>query len=492
MENWLINAVKEYGDHTAVLSESQSLTYYELFQKVKSANLSFKENLKPKSGEKIALILENRIEYIIIIHAFAFIDAIPVLINTRLTEKEIRWQLETINISKVIVSETTIQSLSDEFQNTWECYSVDSKPNKTEFLSLQLDDIVETPNSNLDTNKIQSLIFTSGTTGNPKPAIIKYSNIWASSQGSSERLGIEKNDIWMLTIPIYHVGGLSIIFRSCINGTTVFLDTKFSVDKIINLITRFKITILSLVPTMLRWLITDDSSSKTLAKLRLILLGGDSADTLLIEKSKKLNLQIATTYGMTESVSQVATAVSTTVYNKPLTVGRPLKGIEVKIVDDGGTICKPGQIGEIVLMGDPIIDGYYELPSKKFTNIGFFSGDIGYIDDDGDLFVLQRRVDLIVSGGENIYPSEVENHLRTIDRVQNACVIGINDEEWGQVPIAFIQSNSSENLENLIISSCKSHLAAFKIPKRFIFVDEYPRNSLGKIIRSELKNLIEK
>lgn len=492
MENWLVNAVKVYGDHTAILTDREAISYSDLLLKVINIKISIEENLKPNKAEKIAILLENRIDYVIVIHAFTFLDAIPVMINTRLTSKEIKWQFETVNISKVIVSEKTKPALNNNYFDNLTFYSVDHFADYVKFSSLQNKNIGSHFKNSLDLNKIQSLIYTSGTTGKPKPATIKFSNIWANSQGSAERLGIDKNDIWMLTLPLYHVGGLSIIFRSCINGTTIFLDYEFNVNRIIDRINKYNITIISLVPNMLRRLLKKDKSSNELSKLRLILLGGDRIDISLVESCLKLNLQIAITYGMTESVSQVATALSSTVYKKPLSVGKSLQGIEVKIINENGLLCDNGQVGELVITGSSVIDGYYNVSSDKFTDMGFFTGDIGYIDDDGDIFILQRRVDLIISGGENIYPSEIETHIKSIERVQDACVIGIDDIKWGQIPVVLVQTDNDMNLEEIIISSCKENLAPYKIPKKIYFVKEFPRNSLGKLNRLEIRRLLDK
>lgn len=490
---WLFDTADKYPNKVAVLGKDISITYAKLSELVKSAAQDLVDITKSDSNSKIAILMENRLEYIILIHAFGTIDSIPVLINTRLTKEEINWQLEKINIEKIIVSKNTfvkIENLSTKFQ----CYSVDEEVPGTIYISLKSEKSLkslDTDSFSLD--KIQSLVFTSGTTGKPKAAVIRFSNLHASAIGSASRLGVHQNDIWMLTIPLYHVGGLSILIRSCLNGTTVFLDNKFKTEQIVELIIQYKITIVSLVPTMLLWLINYGAFSQPIPSLRLILLGGDKTSHELIEACKKLDLPIATTYGMTETVSQIATATKTQVFAKPLSVGKPLKGIEVTIINEQNIICHANEVGEIMVSGNAVVSEYYSQPSDNFDIKGFKSGDIGYLDQEGDLFIIQRRVDLIISGGENIYPSEIEDVISKIEGVESVCVVGINDAEWGQVPMVALVLERGYNLEKEdILIICKEALASFKVPKLIFYMDKFPRNSLGKISRKKVIEMINK
>lgn len=487
---WLFDTANKYPNRVAVLGKDFSITYAELLELVKSAASNLEDITQLVSGSKIAILLENRIEYILLIHAFGMIDSIPVLINTRLTNEEIMWQLAQLKIEKIIVSKTTfvkVEDLSKQFQ----CYSVDEAVPGTEYISLKGKKRLDVDNFSL--HKIQSLVFTSGTTGKPKTAVIRFSNLLASAMGSADRLGVNQNDIWMLTIPLYHVGGLSILIRSCLNGTTVFLDNKFKTEDIVELINQYNITLVSLVPTILQWLINYGAFSQPNPTLRLLLLGGDRTSIELIKACKKLDLPIATTYGMTETVSQIATATKTQVFSKPLSVGKPLKGIKITIVNDQLKICNPNEVGEILISGNAVIGEYYNHSSDNFDINGFKSGDIGYLDQEGDLFILQRRVDLIISGGENIYPSEIEEVISKIDGVESACVVGINDTEWGQIPVAAIVLESGSYLDKgEILTICKETLASFKVPKMIFYIEELPRNSLGKINRKKVIQMISK
>ncbi|MCE7735064.1 MAG: o-succinylbenzoate--CoA ligase [Candidatus Heimdallarchaeota archaeon] len=490
MEYWLFETAKKYPERVAVLGENVSITYAELLELVISAAHNLTEISKPIKDTKIAILLENRLEYIILIHAFATNNLIPVLINTRLTKDEIMWQLTKLETTKIIVSKSTfakVEGLSNQFL----FYSVDEAILGTTYLSLKTDG-KSREKDNFSLDKVQSMVFTSGTTGKPKAAVIRFSNLHASALGSATRLGVFQNDIWMLTIPLYHVGGLSILIRSCLNGTTVFLDNKFKTEQLVELINQYHITIVSLVPTMLQWLINYGAFSRPIPTLRLILLGGDRTSKELIESCKKLNLPIATTYGMTETVSQIATAMKTDIFAKPMSVGRPLKGIKVTIVNDKQKICDPNEVGEIIVSGNVVVQEYYDESSDNIGNNKFKTGDIGYMDHDGDLFILQRRVDLIISGGENIYPSEIEDVISKIDGINSNCVIGVDDAEWGQVPVvAVILQNDIIISKDQILKICSEFLAPYKVPRIVYFMNDFPRNSLGKINRKKLLTQIK-
>ncbi|MHA2097951.1 MAG: o-succinylbenzoate--CoA ligase [Candidatus Kariarchaeaceae archaeon] len=490
MTYWLYDTAYKYPDRPAIIGRNITLTYMDLLHKVQQAQENLNKTIIPTPQEKIGVLIENRIEFIYLIHAFSGTNCIPVFINTRLSSNEISWQLDDLRVKKIISSNLHIDRLDQIFATKYQLFSIDSGGGAVQFLNLHYEYNVDYY-SEFNLDKLQSLIYTSGTTGRPKASIISYSNIFHSVMASNQRLGVEENDIWMLTIPMYHVGGMSIIFRSCINGTAIFLDERFQPENIANLINEYAITQISLVPTMLSKLISIKVFDKKCPTLRLILLGGDRANSDLILECSRLELPVATTYGMTESVSQVATALPRELYKKPNSVGKPLDGIKVRILDQDNKELSHNEIGEITISGKAIISGYYGVLSSSFTKLGFKTGDLGFIDEDGDLHILQRRIDLIISGGENIYPSQIEYEINKIPGILSSCVIGIDNAEWGQIPVvAIIVDSNYEINEKTILDHCEKSLAPYKIPKRIYFVNDYPTNSLGKIDRNQLKKLI--
>ncbi len=338
----------------------------------------------------------------------------------------------------------------------------------------------------IELDSVQSIVFTSGTTGKPKGAQITFGNLYHSALASAERLGASPDDRWLCPLPFYHVGGLSIIFRSAIYGSSIVLPESTSTEGIIKGLHDTQATIVSLVPTQLYRML--EAGFEPPESLRLILLGGAAASPELVARCLERNLPIALTYGLTECASQVATATPDQVRAKPGTVGKPLDGTTVRIVDEQGRDLPAGEYGEIVVSGATVMQGYLSQPP---TNGTFHTGDIGYLDADGDLWIVQRRSDLIVSGGENVYPSEVEAVLRQHPAVEDACVVGLPDAEWGQRVAAMVALRQGELLSEAdLIAFSRERLAGYKQPRWIVFVDELPQTASGKVQRGQVKAIL--
>ena len=225
--------------------------------------------------------------------------------------------------------------------------------------------------------------------------------------------------------------------------------------------------------------------------LRLILLGGEAPPADLLARCADENLPIATSYGLTEAASQVATALTELVYQKPGSVGKALKSMQVRIIDEQGEDAQANVAGEVLVKGGAVMRGYYNDPAattKALRECWLHTRDIGYFDEDGDLFILQRRDDLIVSGGENVYPAEVETVLRGHPAVAEAVVLGLPDPRWGQSVAAVIETRAdhSPTIED-ITAFARQQLAGYKVPRQFAFVKKLPRTASGKVQRREAR-----
>ena len=374
-----------------------------------------------------------------IIHALARIGAVMVPLNTRLTNKELKWQLDKAECRALLCSQ-------DFYFDGLELLGGDERIFCYE-PALPFKQIPAAYHTPPGLDSLQGIFFTSGTTGFPKGALLTFDNHYASALASAERMPVKKNDRWLLTIPLYHIGGMSIVFRAAIYGIEIVLHSGFDVDAVHHALTKENITHVSLVPTMLHRLLEKYPHFKPSPSLRVILLGGAGASESLIKKALDLNLPIALTYGLTEATSQVATSTPEQTRAKPGSVGKPLSGTTVTIVDDSGKPLPNGEVGEFVVRGKTVMNGYLDTSRWKGD---LHTGDIGYLDSDGDLWVLTRRTDLIVSGGENIYPEEVERALMAHPAVSEACVIGLPDQAWGQSVAAAVVVRESVSAENLI------------------------------------------
>ncbi|MCZ2099123.1 MAG: o-succinylbenzoate--CoA ligase, partial [Anaerolineae bacterium] len=409
-------------------------------------------------GDRVATLLPNGVDCVCLIHALARLGAVLVALNARLTEPEQASQIEQTAAGCVI------RAADDLAQVEPAAYAA----------------------APLDLDAVQSIVFTSGTTGKPKGAQITFGNLYHSALASAERLGASPDDRWLCPLPFYHVGGLSIIFRSAIYGSSIVLPESTSTDGIIRALHNSQATIVSLVPTQLYRML--EAGFEPPPSLRLILLGGAAATPELMQRCLDGDLPISLTYGLTEAASQVATATPEQVRAKPGSVGKPLSGTTVRIVDDEGYDQPPGVYGEIVVSGATVMKGYLGQPE---TNGTFRTGDIGYLDADGDLWIVQRRSDLIVSGGENIYPAEVEAVLRQHPVVEDACVVGVPDAEWGQRVTAMVVLREGAALSEAdLIAYSRERLAGYKQPRRVVFASALPQTASGKVQRSEVQKLL--
>jgi o-succinylbenzoate---CoA ligase len=305
---------------------------------------------------------------------------------------------------------------------------------------------------------VHTLIHTSGTTGAPKAVELTYANQLASAVASADALGVDPADRWLCPLPLHHVGGLNVLIRSAINATTVVLHERFRAERVRGTLEAGEVTLASLVPTMLARL--RDAGLRRAPGLRAIALGGGPVPAGLLDWANETGIPVVPVYGMTETCSQIAAG----------SPGRLLAGVEVEIAADGEILVR----GPMVARGALAADGWLH------------TGDLGRLDGDGRLEVLGRLKELIVTGGENVAPLEVEQALLAHPAVADAGVAGLEDPEWGEAVTAFVvlrEPTSAEALRDW----CRGRLEAFKVPKAFHDVEQLPRNAGGKLLRERLR-----
>lgn len=318
-----------------------------------------------------------------------------------------------------------------------------------------------------------AVLFTSGTTGRPKPAVISRRAMLASARSNALNLAMTPDDRWLLSISPARIGGLSILSRSLLARSTVVIDEPFNPATYPGVLRRRAITLTSLVPTMLIKCLQANPDFNGVPTLRSLLLGGATASEALLKRARDLGIPVMTTYGMTETASNVVT----TPYAERLTgavgSGRPNPGATVTVDNN-----------EIIVSGDMCMSGYWGKAPVD-ASVGFKTGDLGYFDDRGYLHVQARRTDLIVSGGENVYPAEVEAALDTIDGIAASLVVGLPDEVWGHIVTALLVPVDGPIPQSALIEALKMRLSLYKCPRRIAWVKEIPTRPGGKPLRSD-------
>ncbi|WP_226528400.1 o-succinylbenzoate--CoA ligase [Metabacillus niabensis] len=478
--NWLKQRAELTPDRLAIKTDEGDLTFCELYQRVQ-LQINQLVALNVKKGEHVGVLMKNSVEMIEIIHAIFSIGAVAVLLNNRLTRKEIAWQLSDVQAKHLICHEEFLFQVDEEIN----VIIVEKLHEKS---SLGIDYLTE----GYTTDQVATIMYTSGTTGHPKGVMQTFGNHWSSSIGSALNLGINSDDRWLLAVPLFHISGLSILFRSVIYGIGIVLFERFNAEKMNRAIMEEGVTIVSVVTTMLNQMLDKLGNEKYPETFRCMLAGGGPVPRGVLEKAIERKIPVFQTYGMTETASQIVTLSPEYSIKKLGSAGKPLFSCQMKIMKDGED-CSAYEEGEILVKGPNITKGYWkreEATQKAFTEGWFHTGDQGYIDEDGFLFVLDRRSDLIISGGENVYPAEIENVLLSHQAVTDAGVIGIDDEKWGQVPYAFIVSNRTISDDQLLMY-CQNHLARYKVPKGITFLDELPRNASNKLLRRKLKGFLK-
>jgi O-succinylbenzoic acid--CoA ligase len=472
-------------ERPAVLFCNQVYTFQDVFKKA----IEFAEKVASYSiapGDAVALLVKNKPETIFLIYALQQLGAAAVMLNTRLTAAEISWQLADSE-SKLLIYDEEFADLADGVQNQNERMQKASiqelKERKPRRTSIQEE-------WNMD--DVCSIMYTSGTTGNPKGVLQSYGNHFWSATGSALNLGLREDDLWICAVPLFHISGYSILMRSIIYGMTIRLYERFDEEDINNKLINGEGTIISVVAVMLQRLLNNLEGRSYSSRFRCMLLGGGPAPKPILEQCAQKGIPVFQTYGMTETSSQIVTLPPEYSLSKLGSAGKPLFPSQIRIMEDG-KVLPPLKAGEIVVKGPNVTKGYLkreEANRERFRDGWLFTGDIGYLDEDGFLYVLDRRSDLIISGGENVYPAEIESVLTGHPDVVEAGVIGVHDERWGQVPVAFLVAKR-EIPEEELSDYCQTRLAKYKIPKRFFTIPALPRNASNKLLRRELKQLYQ-
>lgn len=435
----------------------ETLSFQELAQASQSMARRL-ANLGVEKGSHIALLSQNNVNMIIAIHALSYLGAVAVLLNTRLSANELQFQ---INDAKVNLLVTSV-FFSDKTEGI-------DVPQKKSFSELQRLPEKEVPLQNeLVLNDPFTIIYTSGTTGFPKGVVHTYGNHWWSAIGSALNLGISPQDKWLTVLPLFHVSGLSTLFKSVIYGMPIYLMTSFEPEKVHEALMKNHITMISVVTVMLQRLLEQMATERYPEQLRCVLLGGGPAPKPVLEQARKKEVPVFQSYGLTETSSQIVTLSPQDALRKIGSAGKPLVPAQLKIHDPSTR-----GVGEIYVKGPMVTKGYFNNPTadqKAFQTDWLKTGDLGYLDEEGFLYVVDRRNDLIISGGENIYPSEIESVVSELTGVQEVGVTNRSDDQWGEVPVAFIVKDTQNVLdEEMVQTYLKSRLASYKVPKKNLF-----------------------
>lgn len=457
--DWLRYGAEHYPNRICI----NEYTYNDIYRGV----VHVARKLEMLQASRIAILSDNSVTMAIYVLATMVVHKELLLLNVHLKPKEIENQLAQLDVTTVLHS----VERRDQLPNSISTIVFESL--ESILSDVEADDTFDWT---FEDKEIAAIMNTSATTGQFKSVPLRWGQIRAHVQASKEVLGKTEQDNWLMVLPLFHVSGLSILMRSLYNGTAVTILPKYDEAQVLKLIESENINMMSLVPTIL----TQLEPSITHHKLRVILLGGEFIPMALIDACEKKSLPIYKTYGMTETFSQSVTFSVLDYPHKRDSVGKPLPGMQVHIdkPDEDG-------VGEIHLTGPMVMTGYID---KEPIDGDLNTDDIGYVDEDGFVYILNRRKDLIISGGENIYPKELEDLVYTLPSVKECAVVPVPDPKWGQVPALFVAFHDGESMTaDEIVSFMTKSLAKYKVPKYVKILPNLPRNGTGKIVRNELR-----
>jgi malonyl-CoA/methylmalonyl-CoA synthetase len=488
----------------------QRLTYAELDEQV-NRTAGYLLHLGLQRGDRVALQLTKSIEFILLHLAAVRLGAISLPLNLAYPPDELKYFLEDSGVKLFFALESArekIQPILADLPDLKECFFLDpSKLDEFQFLISDLNTAYrhrqldhQSPISGspiLDTSETAVIIYTSGTTGRPKGAEITHGNLASNLQSLHEAWGWEADDTLLHVLPIFHVHGLFVALHGALHaGGTTLLMREFNAQKSLELLSSGRCTVFMAVPTIHKRLLDVPNAEKyDLSKVRLITSGSDRLpDEVFTGFQRTFGYTLLERYGMTETGMNCSNPL---VGERRIgSVGLPLLGVEVRIVhSEIGEILPDGEIGDVQLRGPNIFKGYWRQPDKtaeSFSADGWFkTGDLGFRESDGYITLCGRSKDLIISGGLNIYPPEVERVLAEYPAVSACAVIGCPDAEWGEKVTAVVVLHEGESVSGVeLIRFCREKLAPYKTPKSVVFRSELPRNAMGKVQKAMLRTTV--
>jgi len=483
MHDWLTHRTRSTPEDLAVIdTETDTRWSYSGLDAAVDETAGRLAALGIEKGDHVGMLMSTQLLSVCLLHAAQRLGLRLVPLNTRLTAAELAAQIDHSDLAMVVCGADTEQ-LAVEAVGSTPIASVDD-PQWEEVQSFRAVEPEDVEPVDWELDDPQLMVFTSGSTGQPKAVVLTMGNLLASATASGFRLGVLPDDRWLLTLSLYHVGGIAPIFRSTLYGTAVVIRESFDPGGVADDIERHDVTVVSLVPTMLAEMLERRGTLSD--SLRAVLLGGAPAPDSLIERCRNYSIPVFPTYGMTETASQIATARPQQAFERAGTVGRPLLWTELTVVDDEGQPVEAGERGEIVVSGPMVTAGYYgdvDANVEAFCEHGLRTGDVGYASEHGYLYVLNRLDDRIITGGENVDPGEVVEALRSHPEVDEAAVVGLDDDTWGERVAALVVPRTEPLSADSLEGHCRDRLAGYKLPRVIAVTDSLPRTASGTIKR---------
>lgn len=500
---------KENLTKTAYIFNDEETSYRELEGAVTKFAFSLKE-LGYEKGDHIALVVGNTPHYIIGLYGAMRLGVTVIPVNPIYTVEEMAYIMTNGDVKGVITLDVLMEKFEhlDQKVSGIEHYIVGATSPDSDlsastlaekissFEKLTKEGSLELDRPTLNEDDTAVVLYTSGTTGKPKGAMLTHKNLYSNARDVAEYLTIDANDRVVAALPMFHVFCLTVALNApLVNGGTVLIVPKFSPEEVFRVIKEHQATIFAGVPTMYNYLLQyPDEEAKDFSSIRFCVSGGASMPVALLEKfEQRFNIRLSEGYGLSES-SPVTCFNPLDRPRKAGSIGRSITNVENKVVDENGEEVPVGQVGELIVRGPNVMKGYYKMPEETQATIKdgwLYTGDMARMDEEEYFYIVDRKKELILVGGYNVYPREIEEVLYGHGKVSEVAVIGVPDENLGEAIIAYVVVNDDQVTREELVALCKEKLAKYKQPKEIEFLEELPKNTTGKILKRNLKHQLQ-
>ncbi|MFE3575661.1 class I adenylate-forming enzyme family protein [Lysinibacillus sp. NPDC059133] len=477
-QSWILKRASLTPKRLALvnLETKEQWTYQQLTEEITKWS-HFLEHQNLRAGSRVAVFAKNHIQLFAVLFACGLRGLIYVPLNWRMSTEELHDILTDATPSLLLYDEAMKCPVSLENMHSLRLASEETVLNIRE----------------VDLNNPWLMIYTGGTTGKAKGVVLSFNSVNWNAINTIISWGLNDSDCTLNYMPLFHTGGLNALcIPLLMAGGTVVIGDKFEAENALQAINQYKTTISLFVPTMYQAMITTDYFKKSsFPSMNVFLSGGAPCPYPIHDAFFKKGLFFKEGYGLTEAGPNNFYISREAAYLKKGAVGKSMQFNEVKIMNSAGESCAPNEVGELLVRGKHMFRFYWnnQQETEKIMHEGWLkTGDLAMVDEDGDFYIVGRSKEMIISGGENVYPQEVEQCILRHQLVQEVAVIGVADDYWGETVVAFIVcQNQEDSLLEEIKEICSKHLGRYKIPKKIIVIDELPKTSVGKIDKKALQ-----
>lgn len=496
---------KLYPDKTAIVFGARRYSYREVNDRVRRLANGLRANGIGR-GDRVGLLEWSSPQYLELYIAVPKIGAVLVPLNYRLVGRELEYIINDAEAKMLIAGEEfvgLVRTIRPNLKTVASFFCIGEATSGMDRYEAMITGFpLEVPEMDVEDGDVAVQMYTSGTTGRPKGAMLSHKNLMSNYMGRLVDLKLDKDDVFLNSLPYFHVAAEFAILPLYV-GATLVIQSKFDPGPFLDAIETEKVTVTGAVPSMVQILMEymdEHPRDYDLSSVRIFFYGASPMPVVLLKKAiNRFKCNFLHSYGLTEASPGVT-------FLKPedhilegpeekvrrlASCGREVFNVEARVVNERGIDIEPVEVGEIIVRGDNVMKGYWKLPEETAETIKdgwLHTGDMATVDAEGYIFIVDRKKDMIISGGENIYPREVEEVLYAHPSILEAAVIGVPDERWGEAVKAFVVLEEGQKVsEEEIIDFCKENLASYKKPKSVEFVDTLPRNPLGKVLKKDLR-----